>query len=151
MTTISLARIGSRTHINTQVHTNTIKFPLYDELLKRASTRAELPNYIAMSGTINDIDDPNHTSIIYALILHHERKEDGMSFVLTPYKGSTFKVGKGITYQMHNLPPVLIKIINEYLNIISGLAPMIEGVEGIRGGKESKETLERMKEIEQHA
>lgn len=111
--------------INLEIIAMTQQYPLYDNLLKRITGRKEehSVDIKRMCATINDIslhssgdDTLIHYEEIYLLILHYEiLVNKGMLFSDVAYNGSVMIGGKGILYSTNELPPLLQKIIAEYL------------------------------------
>lgn len=96
-------------------------FPLYDRLYQQASAQTENSFDIRkITATINVLENQEHIRIIYALILHHELKQmDGNRWKSIPYNGTIFKEGRGVTFNITNIPPILQRVIVEYILIIS--------------------------------
>lgn len=99
-------------------------YPLYDELLKKVESMDDSGvdikrlcntiNSIAQSHSAEDAHD--HYREIAALILHHEiLNNKGILLSPVPYDGKVMISGKGILYQIMNLPPLLQKIIAQYI------------------------------------
>lgn len=98
-------------------------FPLYDKLYQRVTAKSEsVIELKKICATINSIDEQEHNDIIFALIYHHEMKEvNGIRFKAAPYGGVLFKSGKGTTFDMTKIPPILQKIIAEYIQMASDI------------------------------
>lgn len=68
-----------------------------------------------MCSTLNTLNI-DHAEIIMLLIYHHYALENkGQSYQKVPYSGIIFTGGKGVLYQVRNLPPVLQHILEAYL------------------------------------
>lgn len=99
-------------------------YPLYEVLLERVNNR-ELKDIDIkrVCSTINSIannhskeDANDHYREIAALVLHYELvNNDGVLLSSVPYDGKTVAGGKGIIFNMMNLPPLLQQIIAEYV------------------------------------
>ena len=97
-------------------------YPLYDELLKRVNeTTDKALDIRKLCNTINGIGQTHasdqvveHYREIAALILHHEVLTTG-SLSSVPFDGKLMFGGKGLVYQIMNLPPMLQLIIGKYI------------------------------------
>lgn len=100
----------------------TQSYPLYEELLVRVVESADKTLDIRkMCTAINSIGQTHtpeqvteHYREIAALILHHEILNNG-SLSSVPFEGKVMVGGKGLLYQVTNLPPVLQQIIGKYI------------------------------------
>ena len=105
-------------------------FPLYDHLLQRAKESAVPIDARRLCNTINKIPDTmgaqeaeEHIRAIAALCLHHELTENsGVAFFSgdypPPFKGMKLfagKGGKGVTMNAANIPPILLQILQMYI------------------------------------
>lgn len=103
-----------------------ISFPLYDALLPKA-TIATPPEWKSLTPLIGNLTI-EHTETIFALILHyyvleqsgkipgfvpHQRKD-----LPIPYGGKVFEGGKGLLYNVNNLPLLLQQVISEFVKSI---------------------------------
>lgn len=97
-------------------------YPLYDELLSRVQQSTDKTLDVRkMCMTINNIGQTlsteqvtEHYREIAALILHHEVKNGG-TLSSVPFEGKVMIGGKGLLYQITNLPPILQQIIGKYV------------------------------------
>jgi hypothetical protein len=97
-------------------------YPLYDKLRERVNLREEKSIDIKRLGiTINLFSQKlsqeeysEHYKEIAGLILHHEILNNGF---LTPFPFGckVMSGGKGLLYNIKNLPPILQQILAEYL------------------------------------
>ena len=99
-------------------------YPLYDILVKKVQERAEKNIDIKrVCTTINNIaknNTPEETAEHYrelsALILHHDLvRNNGVLLSSVPFDGRVMTGGKGILYNIMNLPPNLQQIIAQYV------------------------------------
>ncbi|MEO6066738.1 MAG: hypothetical protein ABIQ41_02010 [Gemmatimonadales bacterium] len=99
-------------------------YPLYDELVRRVEFRTEKEIDIKrVCMTINSIattHTPEQTNEHYreigALILHHELlTKNGVLLSSVAHEGRVMVGGKGVLYNIMNLPPLLQQIIAQYI------------------------------------
>ena len=112
-------------------------FPLYDQLCK--VQESSLPDWPRLCVAITGLS-LGHSKIIYALILHHYITIQGNTNMSEsqgslarfqgahtgrkknsqlPYGGKTFDQGKGIMFNVNNVPLELRNVISAYLTYIS--------------------------------
>lgn len=89
-------------------------FPLYD-LLKASTEKDTTPNHGALCAAINGASE-DHAEFIYALIHHHELVSKSVVFERLPYGAKVLHGGRGVIFTANELPPVLLKILNGYIN-----------------------------------
>ena len=108
-------------HVSRSLH----KFPLYDELLKRASLRIDKTLDISkvcfsinrIRQTLSPEESNKYHEEIAALILHHDLStNNGVLLSPTPYDGKIMCEGGGILHTITNFPPVLQQILAQYLD-----------------------------------
>jgi len=102
-------------------------FPLYDHLAQRARESPAPIDARRLCNTINKIPDTmeakeaeQHIRCIAALCLHHEIVENnGVSSFSgqypPPFKGTKFPGGRGATMSAGNIPPILLQILQLYI------------------------------------
>lgn len=99
-------------------------YPLYDKLLQMVEMQKDKSIDIKrLCISINNIastqspeDAYEHYKEIAALILHHELvSNNGILLSTVPYDGKVMVGGKGIIYSIMNLPPLLQRIIAQYI------------------------------------
>lgn len=93
-------------------------YPLYDALVKRISGKpVDLKQLCTSISSIGQTLPPDqvaeHYREIGALILHHEAVTTGSGGL--PYEGKLMIGGKGLLFQVTNLPPLLQQILAEYV------------------------------------
>jgi hypothetical protein len=96
-------------------------YPLYDQLLASVTARGAYDVDIKrVCNTINNLSQyltaahaNEHYGEIQALIIHHEAMNGGLQPV--PYGGTIMVGGKGVLNRIENMPPVLQRIIAEYV------------------------------------
>lgn len=97
-------------------------FPLYDELLN--SIPEKHLDLSQICSTINSLKEQEHSQehyeIIMALIFHHDIKNNGTPLTMVPYDGKLLSGGKGVIFQISQLPIQLQQIIGNYLIKCSG-------------------------------
>ncbi len=102
-----------------------IDFPLYNELKKNSQSYIEVPDVWKYVMNL----PLEHLEIIYALIWHHSLLEqpklkNGSISISSqrkaniPYKGKLFDTGKGMIFQVKELPIELQKIIAYYISAV---------------------------------
>jgi len=92
-------------------------FAIYDELTKMAELGPKTSLSRKYCLTINKLS-PEHREIVYALIYHHHLIRKGTSNIV-PYMGKIGKCGKGISYNVNNLPEDLQTIVSLYIDRIA--------------------------------
>jgi len=107
----------------------TSPYPFYNQLLSEVqATNTMSIDWKSVSNTINTLNS-QHGDIIYSLILHHylvESKDvEGVISQLEqfnaklslqqPYGYRLFATGKGMTFTVSRLPPILQSIIYRYV------------------------------------
>jgi len=98
-------------------------YPLYDYLLDKINTRKDKNIDIrSICVTINDMainltsdEFSTHYTEIAALILHHDILVNKVLLTSAAYEGKVMAGGKGILYNITNLPPLLQQIIAQYI------------------------------------
>jgi len=98
-------------------------YPLYDELSKRVAARTEKSiDLKRICTTINNIaqthtpeEAAEHYREIGALILHHDMITNGSLLSPVAYDGKLMVSGRGVLYNIMNLPPQLQQIIAQYI------------------------------------
>jgi hypothetical protein len=106
-----------------------LDFPLYNELLQRASSDTNPVDLRQVSAIIKSITDNHsaedceiHYDNITALIIHHYYLNDykGHSHQVTNIYGINIpkhkEVVKGLVVDMKKLPPTLQSVLNQYVN-----------------------------------
>ena len=111
-------------------------FPLYDRLCrkqKEACRIYDLKDYSIKLARLLRIGDENNgtqlTGLIFAIIYHHSLLQHKAGFSDIPYKGRTppGSDGRGIIFEMKNLPPPLLQIIYILMEeIYSGECPEMD-------------------------
>jgi hypothetical protein len=96
------------------------KLPIYDELVVRINdTEGKSFDWDRIRSAINQLTDETQLEILYALILHHyflEQSTKGGNMRMIPYLGKTpDPTGRGVLYNVSNLPLNLQKIIALYV------------------------------------
>lgn len=92
-------------------------FPVYDEL-KASVEKNPPPHHDKLCAAIAALPE-EHWEFIYALILHHNEITQSSSFHKIPYGGTLLHGGKGVIYKAESLPPLLLKILDGYVNKVS--------------------------------
>lgn len=98
--------------------------PIYDKLLEQVNNLG--PNdqidIDRVCHTINNIhkhlpkqDVEHHHSMIGSLIIHHKMITDKIDIMIFPYHSQIMIGGRGILPSMEDLPPLLQKIIAQYV------------------------------------
>jgi hypothetical protein len=101
-------------------------YPLYDELYEKAKNLKTISiNDLCVNiNKINNLPDENnikdHFKEIYALILHHDYVTHNNSRLNNlPYDTTTIIKGKGLRIDPFKLPPLLQRILHEYIEMYS--------------------------------
>src|SRR5689334_9124049 len=102
-------------------------YPLYEKLLERTKNSSKVININELCVNINNInnlskkeDIEEHTKEIYALILYHDYTTHNNSKLNhLPYETTTIIKGKGIRIDPFKLPPLLQRILHEYILVYS--------------------------------
>jgi hypothetical protein len=91
-------------------------FELYDNLVEQVKSNQTCSiNLLSLCSTLNDLP-PEHSEIVYALILHHDFTcNNGTRFQTVSYNGKVFENGNLVMFRMIDLPPVLQQIIATYI------------------------------------
>lgn len=105
-----------------------VQYPLYDELRKLSFDPNILPdvNINAICRRLNNLartnsgEAKNIYEIIYSLIIHYSLVEmnQAINQEIPPLNGKCFEGGRGVTYSLKELQPLLQRIILIYLDRI---------------------------------
>ena len=100
-----------------------IKYPLYDELVKRVNQKPDKPiDTSHLCQTINAIslnnaDATDHYEEIHALIIHYESiTNSNILLTTTPFDGKVLPGNKGVLNTLIKIPAPLRKILLEYID-----------------------------------
>lgn len=104
-----------------------VSYPLYDTLLTSVMSRGNYDVDIkrvcntinGLSQNLSPADANAHYAEIQALIIHHDALTRGIvsTPASVPYGGTVMVGGKGVLNRIENMPPVLQRIIAEYIQI----------------------------------
>ena len=97
-------------------------YPLYDYLKEKCkdNTTIDIKKICATINNISQTMSPDktleHYEEIQALIIHHEVLSNrGVILSHSPYDGKVMNGGRGVLYNIMNLPPLLQHIIGRYV------------------------------------
>lgn len=105
-------------------------YPLYDHLVQQVEAREDKSIDIKkICSTINNIkqtlppqEAAEHYKEICALIIHCDiLNNGGVLLSQVPFDGKIMAGGKGILYNTINLPPMLLQIIAQYIEMYSNI------------------------------
>jgi hypothetical protein len=92
---------------------------LYSYLVQRANKYQPRFKVSEISQDIPNLPR-EHLENIFLLIYHHESKDnDDIESCSMPYRSTTVSDGKGILFELSNIPPFLLLIISHYLDYVT--------------------------------
>ena len=94
------------------------EFKIYDTLVGLIEGDGDFKMNSQTRLTINKMNK-QHRDLIYAIIYHYHVTNDRRTSNV-PYNGTVGKSGKGVTFNVTNLPKQLQQIIVAYVKVVTG-------------------------------